>query len=182
MRRTMVRDGFTIIEALIALAVIGVAFAALSLSMVTNLRASTTARVATEVKSSANLVLERLLDNVLTTYDVGGDLRYRFTDYYWSCEPSGATGSGPKPSFESVDCAGTVQDVVDQIDVDFDVAAGLGIEGEGFVTITVTATDPNRGQELTIGDRITCYDIYPSPSVTTPRPCPEPLADGGGWR
>jgi len=38
------------------------------------------------------------------------------------------------------------------------------------------ATHP-RGPRVTVGRRITCYDVYPSPTHDRPRPCPEP---GGG--
>jgi prepilin-type N-terminal cleavage/methylation domain-containing protein len=65
MRRTA--HGFSLAEVLIALAVIGVAFGALALTQVTNLRASVTARSATDVKAAANLVLEGVMAEVLAT-------------------------------------------------------------------------------------------------------------------
>lgn len=176
--------GFTLIETLIALAVIGIAFAALALSLVNNLRATTTARVATDAKAAANQVLERLLADVLVTGDTDSDGEvdyYAFEDYYWSCPDTAATSSPPSGVNTSMPCSGTDTASFPGMSVQHSIVAGYGIAGEGFITIAVTATDLNRGQILTIGDRVTCYDIYPSPDVTTPDPCPVPTAVGGGW-
>lgn len=183
MRTSQLRQAFTLIEALLALAIIGVAFAALALTIVTNLRASVTASVSTATKAAANTVLEDILEDVLVVSGPTTDLTsFAFHNYYWSCPPTGATEPTVEPTHDDVSgsCSGTRQ--IGDITVDYVVVAGLGIEGEGFITVTVTASEDRRGQTLTIGDRVTCYDIYPAPTVTQPEPCPEPTTVGGGWR
>jgi prepilin-type N-terminal cleavage/methylation domain-containing protein len=178
MRRTV--QGFSLAEVLIALAVIGVAFGALALTQVTNLRASVTARAATDVKAAANVVLESVMAQVLeTSKDEDGDFIFSFNDFYWSCPTAVTPSSGSLPV---VDDARTCMDTqpVGDIDVEFRIAGESGILGEGVLTITVTATQPTSGQTLTIGDRVTCYDIYPSPKSTAPAPCPTPTVAGGG--
>jgi len=177
MRRA--NHGFSLVEVLIALAVIGVAFGALALTQITNLRASTTARTATDVKAAANLVLEGQMALVLATRTVSGNLQYDFNDYYWTC-PSvvNPLPSGALPVVTARTCTGSV--TVDDVNVAFRIAGDSGILGEGVLTITVTAVHSANGQTLTIGDRVTCYDIYPSPTSTAPEPCPVPRAGGGG--
>jgi prepilin-type N-terminal cleavage/methylation domain-containing protein len=171
--------GFSLAEVLIALAVIGVAFGALALTQVTNLRASTTARTATDVKAAANLVLEGLMAEVLATRVVSGVRQFDFNDYYWTCPtvvnplPAGAI-----PVVTARTCTGN--ETVGDVGVAYRIAGEGGVIGEGVLTITVTATHAGNGQTLTIGDRITCYDIYPSPTSTAPEPCPTPIAAGGG--
>lgn len=176
MRRTA--QGFSLAEVLIALAVIGIAFGALALTQVTNLRASVTARAATDVKAAANLVLEGVMADVLATRVVSGALQFDFNDFYWSCPTPVTPSAGSLPVVTTRTCTGT--DTVGDIDVAFRIAGESGILGEGVLTITVTATQAASGQTLTIGDRVTCYDIYPSPTSTAPAPCPTPIVAGGG--
>ncbi len=176
--------GFTLVEVLIALAVIGVAFGALALTQVTNLRASVTAQTATETKAAANLVLEAILAEVLTTRDVSAG-EFDFAYYYWNCPSSVEPPSGTvivSPS-EPLPCQGDRTINVgerSEVDVEYAIVGESGILGEGVLTITVTATHEASRQRLTIGDRVTCYDVYPSPTSTAPEPCPLPTASGGG--
>lgn len=189
------QGGFSLIEVLIALAVISIAFASLSFVQLTNLRASTTSQLATEVKTAANLVLEDLLARVLevdTTPSAGGHVdektgfAYRFNDFYWSCpEFTGSIPSGRldiTPEFIALQasddqCEG--ERTLGNVTVAFEIR-GLSLDpiarrpGEGVVEIVVTATSAVGGAPLTIGDRVTCYDIFPSPTNDTPAPCPAP--------
>jgi len=176
--------GFTLAEVLIALAVIGVAFGALALTQVTNLRASVTARTATETKAAANLVLEAILAEVLTTGDVSAN-EFDFAYYYWRCPSSVTppTGTIIVPPTNPLPCVGdrTVNaGQPSEVTVRYAIAGESGILGEGVLTITITATHAASLQRLTIGDRVTCYDVYPSPTATAPAPCPRPTASGGG--
>lgn len=171
-------DGFTIIEVLLALAVIGVAFAVLALSQANNMRASVTARLATETKAAANQVLEDLMATVLVTSGSAPSLNFAFNDYYWSCPTPVTPPSGALAVVTSRSCTGTT--TIGDVTVTHAIAGLTGIRGEGVLGITVTATHTHRGQTLTIGDRVTCYDIYPSPTSTAPEPCPSPTSTGGG--
>jgi prepilin-type N-terminal cleavage/methylation domain-containing protein len=197
-RQRVRHAGFTLIEVLIALAIVGVAFAALGFVQVTNLRTSTTSRVVTETKNAANQVLEQLLADVLETEscvsteswcdDTG--TYYVFNDYYWSCPPE-----EPLPSPDTdislgvrddlrEECEGTMRMSTPsdhEVMVAYVLAGQPGIAGEGVLAITVTARHTAAtGVNLTIGDRVTCFDVYPSPTSQAPAPCPVPTSSGSG--
>ncbi|HET9027721.1 MAG TPA: type II secretion system protein [Trueperaceae bacterium] len=172
--------GFTIIEVLIALAVIGIAFAAMAFVQVNNLRATASARLASEVKAAANVVLEQQMSLVLATSTdpYTGAKRYAFNDFYWSCPTPVTPSGGALAVVTSRTCSGVerIGDVV----VDYRIRGEAGILGEGLLTIIVTADHDLGTQTLTLGDRVTCYDIYPSPTSLAPEPCPVPTAVGAG--
>lgn len=178
MRNAYRQHGFTLAEVLIALAVIGIAFGALALVQVANLRASVSARLLTDTKAAANVVLEELMAQVLVTRTVGGTLQFDFNDYYWSCPTPVTPPPGALPVIMPRTCSGTR--TVGDVTVAYSIRGESGVLGEGVLTISVTATHNQGGQTLTIGDRITCYDVYPSPTSTAPAPCPTPTATGGG--
>jgi prepilin-type N-terminal cleavage/methylation domain-containing protein len=191
--------GFTLIEVLIALSVIAIAFAALGFVQVTNLRASSTARIATETKNAANQVLERQLALVLrtnmnactdptdTSWCDSGGIHYAFNDFFWTCPtpvaPDTSVALAVRPG-SNVACTGsqtTVTPSGHSVTVDFGIAGESGIAGEGVLAISVTATHEARGGvPITIGDRVTCYDVYPTPTAGAPAPCPKPTAGGSG--
>ncbi|RTH38540.1 prepilin, partial [Thermus scotoductus] len=59
------RKGLTLVEVLVALAVLGLAFGALLMSQLSNLRANAQARFASDTKAAAVQVLEKLSAEVL---------------------------------------------------------------------------------------------------------------------
>ncbi|MER3451197.1 MAG: prepilin, partial [Thermus sp.] len=89
----MNRHGLTLIELLIALSVVGLAFAALLSSQLSSLRASDRARMASDTKAFAVSVLERRSAEVLKTETVddkspyldeaGTGRSFYFIDYYY---------------------------------------------------------------------------------------------------
>lgn len=199
----MKTNGITLVELMIALAVLAVGFSALLFSQVGNLKASTQTKLNTQVKAAANRVLEQKLAEVLvvqmdntsaspagTTNTIsntayidesnasifnrsGVKQSFFFMDYYWNCPTAQTppTGSGVRTSFRSVSCTGT--ETVDGISVSWNVRAQTGFTGEGVLDVVVTASTPGGGR-LTLGNRVSCYDIYPSPSANAPKPCPTP--------
>ena len=195
------RAGFSVIEMLIALAVIGIAFAALAVVQVGNLRASSRSRLTTDTKAVANQVLEKQMADVLGIYEGGTDgcgaanydetetdssgnpvyKCFRFTDYYWQCPSLSAAFPasyvGHRTKLASVDCGNAPNfgsaPSSSAVDVSINIAGGSGTLGEGILNVAVTAKNKS-GPEITLGDTVTCYDVYPSPSVTAPAPCPEP--------
>ncbi|AFV76278.1 hypothetical protein YIM1640_01040 [Thermus oshimai] len=183
------RKGLTILEVLIALAVLGIAFAALLTSQLSSLRASGQARFASDTKAFAVQVLEDLSAQALKTEEKPSPDAYTdeerngvyrsfyFIDYYYRC-PTAVTppsGSGIRTALRTVTCSGQ-RTSPEGIRADWDYIGEGGRFGEGVLTVVVTATHP-RGPRVTVGRRITCYDVYPSPTHDKPRPCPEP---GGG--
>jgi prepilin-type N-terminal cleavage/methylation domain-containing protein len=190
------RKGLTFVEVLIALAVLGIAFGALLMSQVSNLRANAQARFASDAKAAAVQVLEKLSAGVLKSEVVRATSPYKdapldpnnpsgnwrsfyFVDYYFSCPtlvaPSPKQRGGLVANLRpGLPCSGT--ETVGGIPVAWNVRGEGGTLGEGVVTVVVTATHP-RGPKVTMGRRVTCYDVYPSPTQDQPTPCPPP---GGG--
>lgn len=190
------RKGLTLVEVLIALAVLGIAFGVLLMSQVSNLRANAQARFTTDAKAAAVQVLEKLSAAVLksevvpatSSYkdapldpnNLSGDWRsFYFVDYYFSSptkvNPSPKQREGLQTNLRlGLACSGT--ETVGGIPVAWNLRGESGIQGEGVVTLVVTATHP-RGPKVTMGRRVTCYDVYPSPTQDQPAPCPPP---GGG--
>ena len=185
--------GLTLLEVLLALAVIGIAFAAFLLSQVSDLRASARSRYATDAKAMAVRTLESLSAEVLRTETVASGSSYLdepstgrsfyFVDYFYSCpqwvaaDSSVRNGNGANQSnFRQVSCRGEVRE--GPIEAKWAIRGENGILGEGVVTVVVTAQH-DRGPKVTVGRRVTCYDVYPSPTQDKPAPCPPP---GGGRR
>ena len=185
--------GLTVLELLIAIAVVGLAFAALLSSQVTGLRASARARLASDTKAFAVGVLERKGAEVLKTVTVDPTSPYLddpatgrsfyFIDYYYGCPtlfPPPPT-SGIRSALRNVACRGQ-ETGPNGLTADWAILGEpsapnpQGVQAEGVVTVVVTARAP-QGVQVTVGRRVTCYDVYPSPTHDKPRPCPEP---GGG--
>lgn len=171
--------GLTLVEVLLALVVVGIAFAAMAYIQTTNLRMTTNARLSTEAKAAANLVLESVMSRVLeTTIDGSGNKHFAFNDYYWSCPTQLTPLPGALPVVSRPECSGS--ETVGNVRVTYSIAGESGIDGEGVLTVTVTAEHTQGSQLLTLGDRVTCYDVYPSPTSLAPEPCPKPTPSGGG--
>lgn len=203
----MRRQGLTLLETLIALAVLGIAFGALLMSQLSNLRVSAQSRYATDAKAAAVRVLEQKSAEVLKS-ETASDPKYiddpatgrsfYFVDYYYSCpyqvKPPDTLRGGdtdnlrfqPEPSDNNQDNEGNEgneeikeikeckgQDRQGSVVVDWRISGESGILGEGVVTIVVTAKH-DRGPKVTMGRRVTCYDVYPSPTNDKPAPCPPP--------
>ncbi len=193
----MNRHGLTLIELLIALSVVGLAFAALLSSQLSSLRASDRARMASDTKAFAVSILERRSAEVLKTETVddkspyldeaGTGRSFYFIDYYYGCPslyPPRPT-SGIRTALRNVACRGQ-ETGPGGIQAEWSILGEpsrpdprynpQGIRAEGVVTVVVTARHP-KGPRVTVGRRVTCYDVYPSPTHDKPRPCPNP---GGG--
>lgn len=189
-------QGLTVIEVLIALAVIAAAFAVLAYAQVTNLKASSRMRVASEAKSVAESVLESKVAEVLNVYTSGNSIyndassgykSYAFIDYYWTCASDGtvdaqspSSWTGSRTGLRTVTCTGAdtrpAQD--GNVTADWKIGGESGPLGEGVIHVDVTATF--KGIAVTVSDRLSCYDVYPSPTIDTPAPCPVPEQTGGG--
>lgn len=184
-------QGFTLLELLVALAIIAVAFFALAMSQLSDLKATARSREATEIKASANRTLETLMAKVLKVESVtpGGALddtrlqatpqgrRFWFVDYYFQC-PTAAPPTGARTTLGTVECSGV--ETAQGIRSTWKVAGEGGVLGEGSILITVTASSDHTDSSLTLASRVTCYDVYPSPKSTAPEPCPNPTPSGGG--
>lgn len=181
-------NGLTLVETLIALAVVGIAFGALLMSQVSNLRASAQSRYATDAKAAAVRVLEAKSAEVLKSEiltppsayidDPQTNRSFYFVDYFYGCpspvSPKAPLREGNQNNLRQVTCSGTEN--LGAVQVSWNILGESGIRGEGVVTVVVTAQH-TRGARVTMGRRVTCYDVYPSPTQDKPAPCPPP---GGG--
>ena len=171
------QGGFTLIEVLVALGVVGISFGIILFTQVGNMRVNAQTRTSSLMKAEATRVLERKTADVLSyTGTINVNAVYKFQDYYWNC-PTVSTSSN-RPVFTSTitpsDCSGTDGNSA------WSIAGEGGISGEGLMTITVTTRSAD-GRTYTLGNRISCYDIDPSPTNDTPGVCPaNPTAAGGG--
>lgn len=188
-------SGLTILEVLVALSVIAIAFLALAMSQITNLKATVRTQSITDLKAAANVVLEEKMSDVLEAeivlsseeYDIEDTysdannntqtryLRFWFLDYYYECS------TRPVPAgmrtLRHPDCTPDVPETFDNVTVAWEYVGRMGIDGEGLIDIIVTATH-DEGSSLTIGDVVSCYEVYPSPSSEVPMPCPVPESGG----
>ncbi|MCS7069495.1 MAG: type II secretion system GspH family protein [Meiothermus sp.] len=182
-------SGISIVELLVALAIIGIAFVPLVLSQLSSLRASAQTGLASQVKAAATAELERQAALVLQVEsppsnnnlldDISANKSFYFVDYYYSCPQVTALPS-PPPSNSSrtalrsgISCNNGSGTTTNLITTRWSVARESGLMGEGLITITVTATH-SRGPTITLVNRISCYDVYPSPTSDAPAPCPTP--------
>lgn len=197
------QSGLTLVELMIALAIIGIAFLALAMTQVNHLRASSRSAVATQVKTSANHILEAVSADVLKAVDVGSTsatyydqvdtqngahLSFKFIDYYGLCAPAAnhaglRTGSdlrdpvvgGEPPVADNkvLECSGSTTD--GPVSVTWDIGSPTSATTyDAEGTLDVTVTATDKNITLTVGTAITCYDVYPSPKKATPKPCPTP--------
>lgn len=170
--------GLTLVEVLIALVILSVAFTTMAFIQTNNLKMTTNARLTTAVKAAANQVLESVMTQVLATTVSGSTKTFAFNDYYWTCPTPVKPPAGALAVVNTPDCGGTT--TIGDIGVTYKISGEGGVTGEGVLTVAVTAVHSSGGQRLTLGDRVTCYDVYPSPTSLAPQPCPTPTASGGG--
>lgn len=201
--------GFTVVEMLIALVIIAVAFSALAVTQVSNLRASSRSRFLSDDKAAANQVLEQTMAKILkvdttgingSSFDDDPTSAYRsfyFIDYYYRC-PTTETPQGVRdgstsnlrlaindegsPTNAVIACKGsqTITTDTGPVFVKFGVDGEGGTLGEGDILVWARAHHVNGSgnDSITLANRITCYDVYPSPSADAPEPCPNPPVSG----
>ena len=176
------RSGLTLIEVLVALAAIGIVFAALGAVQLQSVRATATASRLTLVKGEANRLLERLL--AVTTANDGtvSSPDYAFSDYYPEClAPSGSPATGavlPCSDLDGVDADDVPGFAPDPAIQSTWAIAGVpgatSYEKEGVMVLTVTASFGGATPRVTLGSAITCYDFFSGASAESPEPCPTP--------
>lgn len=134
--------GLTLVEVLIAISIIGIAFVALSMSQVSNLkviRASQQASIATQ---TANEALEVLIQRVLADYVA-----------FQAC-PGAERCSGSYPE--------------GQYAVDYNIVRGSGYALEGLIRIDIRVDGP---AEAELHHFVSCMDVSPPPTVANPGLC-----------
>ena len=137
-------SGLTLLEVLIALALIGVAFAVLATTQVQALRIGSDSREASDATEYANRRLEAEVNALLTP-----------------------------TSFEAAHDAGAVTVPIDdgryQGFISVAPAGGSYLQ-EGLMHVEVEMTSP---ADVQFDRLVSCLDVTPPPSVALPSPCPE---------
>lgn len=185
-------DGVTLIELVLALALMGIIFAVLASVQLRSVQASAMSRDSTLLKTEANRVLERMVfkttrrkpDSTPSDYS---DDTYYYDDFVAACAEDGCdktaldeanlTIDGIAPS-DHVDISMWIEvPSPGSFDPDGD---GIGFTMQdtgGILLLSVRATHTVRGTSVTLGSAISCYDVFPTPVATAPDPCPDA---GGG--
>jgi Tfp pilus assembly protein PilV len=163
------QSGLSLIEVLVSLTMITVALSGIITAQVGNLRVTSNAKMRTDLKAESVRVIERVTAIVLKGNNTAGSsTKPLFNDYYAVCGPSGAVlPSGLRITRDA--CQGTLERSQYVIQSGVTDTPGDTYQSEGLLTITVTTTV--NGSSFTLGNRISCYDIYPTPTVDTPDAC-----------
>ncbi len=146
----MQNRGITLVELLIALAVMAVAFGVLVFSQVTNYQATARAGVVSQVKDTATQILENQVGVVLAN----------FTRYYNGCPTGSESGS-------NFVCSGA----------GFIINSGIdeGLDGEGQILIRSSAS--SQGIVVNLATKVSCYDSFASRTAAigagSLEPCPQ---------
>lgn len=141
--RVRSNTGLTLVEVLIAIVVIAVAFVALTYSQLMNLRVTADSQRASQATQEANEFLEILTQRVLADYAS-----------YQAC---------PGDSI----CAGSGI-ARDGYSVSFNVSRGSGYTLEGLVRLDIRVTGP---AEAELHQYVSCMDVNPPPTVAHPGVC-----------
>lgn len=186
------KSALTLIEILVALALIGIVFAALAALQVQTVRASATARDVTQVKAEANRLLERILDVTtgVSTSTNPGLTDYAFSDYYVVCilEGDATAISNAYPGYVATDfdldvpCGDTdsgstigfTAEARMNSDWSINPVPGGGVLAEGVMLLSVTTVHDDGSPAVTLGSAITCYDFFSGANAEVPEPCPVP--------
>lgn len=175
--------GLTLIEVLIALAVLAVAFTALAQSQILNLRQAVNTGTQSETKATAVRAMETLQQATLQSQEItlstGVKVRaYAYTWYWLNCRASALTPGSTTylpTNASTLSCTPNLG-----AGVTGKIEAQSGVMGEGLLKISVTAVNQsNTTVKTTLADVLTCYDVYPVPTSDTPAPCPSPTKTGG---
>ena len=138
----MMRRGFTLLEVLLALAVIGITFAVLAATQVTTLQVTSDSRRASVATEYANTMLENAVQDVLTNY---------------SARVSAGSQACVEPIAQGFTGSCTVETV------------GSGYLEAGLMRVTVTLTEP---APVSFSRLVSCMDVQPPPTIAAPAPCP----------
>jgi type II secretory pathway pseudopilin PulG len=150
------REGLTIVETLIAIAVIGVVFVVLAAIQVTSLRMTREAQEESQLLQDAVTEFEELRTVVLAD----------FWNFYDSCPPPDGSGSCPE-----VDAAPGSYQILRVLEPD-PAEPGEFVLVDGILQVTVAVS--GHGRTLELSQFVSCLDATPSPTISNPYPCRPP--------
>ena len=139
----MRRRGFTLLEVLLALAIIGITFAVLAATQVTTLQVTSESRRASMATEYANRLLENAVQDVLASFEAHA-------------------AAGSQDCDDSIDEEYSGSCTIETV--------GSGYLEEGLLRVTVTLTEP---ASVSFSRLVSCMDVQPPPTIADPAPCPE---------
>lgn len=150
--------GLTLVEVLVTLIIIAVAFIALAMTQITSLKVTRDSKLASISTQVGNAAMERAVKQVLD--DAFGCVG---TPPHRVC-PGAYVRTG---TFTNLAADG------EMYSADFNVTfpAGTASENlEGMARVEITVTEP---KAETFTQLVSCMDIVPAPSFNDPAPCPK---------
>ena len=148
----MKNDGLTLIEVLVAMAIIAVAFMALAYTQISNLRVTRDSKLASISTQVANETMERAVKWLLDQKDEFGT-------------PTFTCGENCTGSYSGIEVDGA----------EYTGAYTIVVDGDtGLAEITVTVNEP---KAIEMSQYVSCMDVVPPPSFDDPSPCPELIVE-----
>jgi prepilin-type N-terminal cleavage/methylation domain-containing protein len=151
-------SGLTLIEVLVTLIIIGVAFVALAMSQITSLKVTRDSKQASIATQVGNAAMERAVKQVLD-------------------DAFGCIGLPPNRTCPAAyNSAGTFSDIVadgQTYSADYSIGYPAGDPEENLAAmarIDITVSAPSAA---TFTQLVSCMDIVPPPSFNDPAPCPK---------
>lgn len=183
-------SGISIVEILVALAVIAVMFGALVNLQLQNLRVSAASQKASSATQVANELLTEMTQEIFKP-QTNGSLE-EWIVYYYGCPateppmgaPYGCSGAGSVTASGTFDAAITAGIAgADQYEYAFTIRslrslASTTIENylsQGLVAVTMTITGPSSTELTTL---LSCLDASFTPQLQQGEPCPDPSVGG----
>lgn len=154
---TLNNTGLTLVEVLVTLIIIAVAFIALAMTQITSLKVTRDSKQASISTQVGNAAMERAVKQVL--------------DDAFDCVGSPPNRTCPGAYVRS----GTFTDLLADgatYSADFNITypAGAAVGNlEGMARVDVTVSEP---KPATFTQLVSCMDIVPPPSFDDPAPCP----------
>ena len=148
-RNPMSRAGLTLVEVLIAIAIIGIAFGVLALTQVTTMRVGADSQRASDTTEFANARLEAKTS----------EIRSNFSSILTTCTtPAACSSDIDDGSFQGTLSWGK---------------QGSGYLEEGLIRLTASLVEPS---VIEFSRVVSCIDVNPPPTVAAPVPCPVPVS------
>lgn len=143
--------GLTLIEVLIALAIIGVTFGVLAVTQVSNLQISAAARDESRATAQGNAIIEEIVACIVSSPEAF---------------ETALTGSGcPYEDDERVSYGGAA------IALEHEEGGLVAYDDPGgTIRVTVRISEPS---PVVFSRIVSCIDVEPPPAIARPWPCPE---------
>jgi type IV pilus modification protein PilV len=178
------QEGLTLVEILIAIVIVGVAFMALANLQITNMRVTRDSQQASVATQIANEILEHVTRDVYG----GSDPSYNIYNYYTCtggntsslCQYGGALPDAKFPQLDATKYPGlnqysysvVIESLYDDPGTPPTSSRTMAeFLNEGLIKATISVAGPS---SLTFTSYLTCYDVSTTPTLQQGKPCHDP--------